>query len=146
MASSLGTAPPGQRCAGHVIRWGVSGSASEFFKFKRLQVRNGNPFITKIGAFDVELAAAVGGCRLCLHAIVPDQQCCKVGESPPSRHTAPLPSCVQGSVLLTRQQDKPGIVASVTTQLAKDDVNISFMTVGRSGKGQVRAETRNQCV
>ena len=41
-------------------------------------------------------------------------------------------------MLLTRQQDKPGIVAGVTTQLAKDEVNISFMTVGRSGKGQVR--------
>lgn len=61
------------------------------------QVRNGSPFLTKIGSFDVELA-------------------------------------VSGSVLLTRQKDQPGIVSAVSTLLAKDDVNISFMTVGRTGK------------
>jgi len=62
-------------------------------------VRNGTPFITKIGNYDVELAVA-------------------------------------GSVLLTRQLDQPGIVASVTSLLAKDNVNISFMSVGRTGKNQ----------
>jgi formyltetrahydrofolate hydrolase len=39
----------------------------------------------------------------------------------------------QGSVLLTRQVDQPGIVAGVSSLLAKDSVNISFMTVGRTG-------------
>ncbi|KAG1676733.1 hypothetical protein FOA52_005022 [Chlamydomonas sp. UWO 241] len=62
------------------------------------QVRNGSPFLTKIGNFDVELS-------------------------------------VLGSVLLTRQQDQPGIVAGVATVLAEDNVNISFMTVGRTSKG-----------
>jgi D-3-phosphoglycerate dehydrogenase len=36
-------------------------------------------------------------------------------------------------VLLTRQVDQPGIVAGVSSLLAKDSVNISFMTVGRTG-------------
>eukprot|EP00199_Chlamydomonas_sp_CCMP681_P000211 CAMPEP_0119102720 /NCGR_PEP_ID=MMETSP1180-20130426/1359_1 /TAXON_ID=3052 ORGANISM="Chlamydomonas cf sp, Strain CCMP681" /NCGR_SAMPLE_ID=MMETSP1180 /ASSEMBLY_ACC=CAM_ASM_000741 /LENGTH=582 /DNA_ID=CAMNT_0007087047 /DNA_START=100 /DNA_END=1848 /DNA_ORIENTATION=+ len=63
------------------------------------QVRNGQPFITKIGSFDVELA-------------------------------------VTGSVLLTRQLDQPGIVSAVSTLLAEDNVNISFMTVGRTGKNK----------
>ncbi|GAX81228.1 hypothetical protein CEUSTIGMA_g8660.t1 [Chlamydomonas eustigma] len=61
------------------------------------QVRNGAPFITKIGNFDLELP-------------------------------------VQGCVLLTRQVDQPGIVAGISTLLAKDECNISFMTVGRTGK------------
>jgi predicted amino acid-binding ACT domain protein len=30
--------------------------------------------------------------------------------------------------------DQPGIVAGISTLLAKDDCNISFMTVGRTGK------------
>jgi len=63
------------------------------------EVRNGAPFITKIGNFDVELS-------------------------------------VQGFVLLTRQVDQPGIVAGVSSVLAKEDINISFMTVGRTGKNK----------
>lgn len=47
-------------------------------------------------------------------------------------HDKPL-LCLQGSVLLTRQVDQPGIVAGVSSLLAKDSVNISFMTVGRTG-------------
>nr|QKY14865.1 d-3-phosphoglycerate dehydrogenase family (SERA) [Polytomella parva] len=38
---------------------------------------------------------------------------------------------VQGSVLLTRQRDQPGIVGRIGTLLAKENVNISFMTVSR---------------
>ncbi|KAG2492034.1 hypothetical protein HYH03_009763 [Edaphochlamys debaryana] len=41
---------------------------------------------------------------------------------------------VAGSVLLTRQRDQPGIVGSVGMALAKDMVNISFMTVSRTAK------------
>jgi len=44
-------------------------------------------------------------------------------------------------VLLIRQSDQPGIVAGVSTLLAKDDVNISFMSVGRTGKNQVRLQS-----
>ena len=40
-------------------------------------------------------------------------------------------------MLLVLQQDQPGIVAGVSSMLAKDDVNISFMTVGRTGKNEV---------
>ncbi|GFR44138.1 hypothetical protein Agub_g5304 [Astrephomene gubernaculifera] len=41
---------------------------------------------------------------------------------------------VQGSVMLTRQRDQPGIVGGVGMALAKDKVNISFMTVSRTAK------------
>lgn len=41
---------------------------------------------------------------------------------------------VQGSVMLTRQRDQPGIVGNVGMALAKDNVNISFMTVSRTAK------------
>jgi D-3-phosphoglycerate dehydrogenase / 2-oxoglutarate reductase len=43
---------------------------------------------------------------------------------------------LQGSVLLTRQRDQPGIVAGVSSVLAEENINISFMTVGRTGKDQ----------
>lgn len=43
---------------------------------------------------------------------------------------------LQGSILLTRQVDQPGIVAGVSTVLAENKINISFMTVGRTGKNQ----------
>ncbi|EFJ48574.1 hypothetical protein VOLCADRAFT_60404, partial [Volvox carteri f. nagariensis] len=61
------------------------------------KVAGGQPFLTKIGNFDVELAMG-------------------------------------GSVLLTRQRDQPGIVGGVGMLLAKDQVNISFMTVCRTAK------------
>jgi hypothetical protein len=43
---------------------------------------------------------------------------------------------VQGSVLLCRQKDQPGIVGAIGTVLAEDKVNISFMTVCRTAKNQ----------
>ena len=56
------------------------------------------PFITRIGAFDVDLA-------------------------------------LEGEVLLVRQNDQPGIIASVSSELAKNNINISYMTVSRTGRG-----------
>ncbi|KAG2434634.1 hypothetical protein HXX76_007528 [Chlamydomonas incerta] len=41
---------------------------------------------------------------------------------------------VQGSVMLTRQRDQPGIVGGVGMLLSRDSVNISFMTVSRTAK------------
>ncbi|GIL50756.1 hypothetical protein Vafri_6902 [Volvox africanus] len=61
------------------------------------KVAGGQPFLTKIGNYDVELAVA-------------------------------------GSILLTRQRDQPGIVGGVGMLLAKDQVNISFMTVSRAAR------------
>lgn len=46
---------------------------------------------------------------------------------------------VEGSVLLCRQRDQPGIVGTIGTLLAKDNVNISFMTVCRTGEEAVMA-------
>jgi hypothetical protein len=37
---------------------------------------------------------------------------------------------VEGSVLLCRQRDQPGIVGTIGMLLAKDNININFMTVG----------------
>ncbi|KAF5842120.1 D-isomer specific 2-hydroxyacid dehydrogenase [Dunaliella salina] len=62
-------------------------------------VRNGIPFLTRIGSFDVEVA-------------------------------------LEGSLLLIRQIDQPGLVAAVATKLANEKINISFMSVGRTGAGQ----------
>ncbi len=47
---------------------------------------------------------------------------------------APPHACVaaQGSVLLTRQRDQPGIVAGVSSLLAEEDINISFMQASRA--------------
>ena len=42
---------------------------------------------------------------------------------------------IEGKVLLVRQQDRPGLIASVATKLAADEINVSFMTVGRLDKG-----------
>ncbi|KDD74421.1 hypothetical protein H632_c1326p0, partial [Helicosporidium sp. ATCC 50920] len=42
---------------------------------------------------------------------------------------------MEGDVLLVRQTDRPGIIAGVASELAENDINISFMTVGRQGKG-----------
>lgn len=61
------------------------------------KVFNGQPFLTKIGNFDVELS-------------------------------------VQGSIMLTRQRDQPGIVGGVGMLLAADKVNINYMTVSRTAK------------
>jgi D-3-phosphoglycerate dehydrogenase len=43
---------------------------------------------------------------------------------------------VQGSVLLCRQRDQPGIVGSVGMALAKGNINISFMTVCRTTRNE----------
>jgi D-3-phosphoglycerate dehydrogenase / 2-oxoglutarate reductase len=42
---------------------------------------------------------------------------------------------IEGLVLLVRQQDRPGIIATIAQRLFKDNVNVSFMTVGRMSKG-----------
>jgi hypothetical protein len=62
-------------------------------------VRSDTPYLTKIGAFDVELS-------------------------------------VTGSVILCRQRDQPGIVAGISTLLAQNGVNISFMTVCRTARNE----------
>lgn len=62
-------------------------------------VKNGTPYLEKIGGFDVELA-------------------------------------MQGSVLLCRQRDQPGIVGCVGMALAKGNINISFMTVCRTSRNE----------
>ena len=58
----------------------------------------------------------------------------------PSPSTSPLhpptPVLSQGEVVLVRQTDQPGIIAAVSTELAKAGVNISFMTVCRTAKGR----------
>jgi D-3-phosphoglycerate dehydrogenase len=38
---------------------------------------------------------------------------------------------VEGSILLCRQRDQPGIVGTIGMLLARDNVNINFMTVRR---------------
>ncbi|GBF92593.1 D-3-phosphoglycerate dehydrogenase, chloroplastic-like [Raphidocelis subcapitata] len=62
-------------------------------------VRNGRPYLTKIGGFDVDLS-------------------------------------VEGSILLCRQRDQPGIVGTIGMLLARDNVNINFMTVGRTARNE----------
>lgn len=42
---------------------------------------------------------------------------------------------LEGEVLLVRQTDQPGIIAAVSTELARNNINVSFMTVSRVGKG-----------
>jgi D-3-phosphoglycerate dehydrogenase len=43
---------------------------------------------------------------------------------------------LEGYVLLVRQQDKPGIIAAVSAILGRESVNISFMTVCRTKRGE----------
>jgi D-3-phosphoglycerate dehydrogenase / 2-oxoglutarate reductase len=62
-------------------------------------VKAGAPYLTKIGAFDVDLG-------------------------------------IEGIFLLTRQIDQPGIIAGVAGILSEGGVNISYMTVCRTGKGE----------
>lgn len=45
---------------------------------------------------------------------------------------------LEGTVLLCRQQDRPGIIAAVSSALAAYNVNISFMSVARLDTGRVR--------
>lgn len=52
------------------------------------------PFLTRIGAFDVDIAA-------------------------------------EGEILLVRQTDQPGIIAGVSSVLAENKINVSYMTVSR---------------
>jgi D-3-phosphoglycerate dehydrogenase len=42
---------------------------------------------------------------------------------------------LEGEVLLVRQTDQPGIIAGVSSELATNNVNVSYMTVSRVGKG-----------
>jgi len=59
-------------------------------------VRNGVPFLTRLGAFPVDIS-------------------------------------LEGPVLLCRQLDQPGMIGAVGTLLAKDNVNVSYMSVARNG-------------
>lgn len=43
---------------------------------------------------------------------------------------------IEGQLMLIRQQDKPGLIAAVSTILAADKVNVAFMTCCRVGKGE----------
>lgn len=62
------------------------------------EVKNGVPFLTRIGSTDVDLA-------------------------------------IEGEVVLVRQRDQPGIIAAVSGEFAKHDINISYMSVSRQAKG-----------
>jgi D-3-phosphoglycerate dehydrogenase / 2-oxoglutarate reductase len=62
----------------------------------------GVPFLTRIGVFDVDLAA-------------------------------------EGEVILVRQTDQPGIIAGVSSELANNAINISYMTVSRVRDGSNEA-------
>ena len=41
---------------------------------------------------------------------------------------------LEGSVILSRQDDQPGMIGKVGSILGGENVNISFMTVGRTGR------------
>lgn len=43
---------------------------------------------------------------------------------------------LEGSVVLCRQQDQPGMIGSVGTIFGKSNINVSFMSVGRTGPRQ----------
>lgn len=43
---------------------------------------------------------------------------------------------MEGSVCLVKQIDQPGLIAGIASIFAEDNVNVSFMTVSRTGKGQ----------
>lgn len=43
---------------------------------------------------------------------------------------------LEGTISLVRQVDQPGIIAAIASEFAKGDVNVSFMTVIRTGKGK----------
>eukprot|EP00898_Chlorokybus_atmophyticus_P003208 jgi/Chlat1/3889/Chrsp26S08861 len=60
------------------------------------RVRDGQPFLTRIGNFSVDVA-------------------------------------LDNSLLLYRQVDQPGMIGKVGTILGRENVNISFMSVGRTG-------------
>ena len=53
----------------------------------------------------------------------------------PPVHTSLNPCCLAGEVILVRQTDQPGIIAAVSTELAKNAINISYITVSRTGNG-----------
>jgi D-3-phosphoglycerate dehydrogenase len=42
---------------------------------------------------------------------------------------------LEGEILLVRQTDQPGIIAGVSSALATSNMNVSYMTVSRVGKG-----------
>lgn len=121
-------------------------------------VRDGRPFLSEVGDYDVDVALEVSKKRpLCMLGHLGNQisetLCCMKLVSPvvvgaqrvptvgwhftirscllpgrPLRDAVPAP--MQGYVLLVRQQDRPGIIAAVSAILGREDVNISFMTVG----------------
>lgn len=43
---------------------------------------------------------------------------------------------MEGFVCLVRQVDQPGLIAAIAALLAEARINVSFMTVCRTGKGQ----------
>ena len=61
------------------------------------KVKDGEPYLTKLGDFELDVNLS-GGC-----------------------------------LVLCRQSDQPGVIGKVGTQLAAADINVSFMTVGRTG-------------
>jgi len=41
---------------------------------------------------------------------------------------------LEGSLVLCRQKDQPGVIGKVGSMLAQDNINVNFLTVGRTGK------------
>ena len=54
---------------------------------------------------------------------------------PPPTHHHTHTHTPQGEVVLVRQTDQPGIIAAVSSELATNKINISFMSVAREAKG-----------
>ncbi|KAL4649560.1 hypothetical protein ACB092_01G022400 [Castanea dentata] len=63
------------------------------------RVKDGKPYLTKIGSFPVDVS-------------------------------------LEGSLILCRQVDQPGIIGKVGSILAEENVNVSFMSVGRTAPGK----------
>merc|ERR1712224_963709 len=40
---------------------------------------------------------------------------------------------LEGSLVLCRQKDQPGVIGEIGSMLADENINVSFMTVGRTG-------------
>lgn len=74
-----------------------------------------------------------GQCGPCCDTAVPED--CPTHASPADTPSSSISLHTQGEVLLVRQNDQPGIIATVASELAKKEINISFMSVGRTGRG-----------
>jgi predicted amino acid-binding ACT domain protein len=44
---------------------------------------------------------------------------------------------MEGEVVLARQNDQPGIIAAVSSLLAQQEINISYMSVSRDPKSKL---------